>query len=310
MSKCIIFGGNGFLGSHLADKLAENGFDVYIFDKFSRKFPFMRSDIKFIKGDFFDSTSIEEALDGMNYVFHFISTTNPVTSMNDPIFDIESNIKCSVKLFQLCVKKNIDKIVFSSSGGTVYGNILKVPVKEIDSCNPINPYAIGKLTIENYLRYFNYLYGIDYKILRYSNPYGEGQNPSGEQGVIPIFLNKIMNDERPVVYGDGSAIRDYIYITDAIDATLAAVLKGKNFNTFNIGSGVGISINSLLKVISDVVGKDVNPDFREGSPAYIPKIILDISRLTQETGWKPRWDIRKGVERTWEWINQLQEIKC
>lgn len=307
MTKCIIFGGNGFIGSHLAVKLAENGYEVCIFDKFSCGVPAIpRNNIKLIKGNFFDSKAVDESLKGVDYVFHFISATNPATSMKDPIYDIESNVIGSVKLFQSCIKNDVDKIIFSSSGGTIYGNPMHVPVKETDPCNPINPYAIGKLTIEKYIKYFNYLYGIDYKILRYSNPYGEGQNPQAEQGVIPIFLNKIKHNECPVVYGDGSAVRDYIYIKDAIEATFDLVTKETNFKTFNIGSGAGISIRVLVKVISYVIGKDVKLDFRENPPAYIPKIILDVSRLTQETGWKPRWDIYKGVERTWEWINKLQ----
>lgn len=307
MHKCIIFGGNGFIGSHLAIKLAENGYEVYIFDKFSGGIPDdPKNKIKFIKGDFFDRKAVDEALEGADYVFHFISATNPATSMKDPIYDIESNVIGSVKLLQSCIKNDVNKIIFSSSGGTIYGNPLRVPVKETDPCNPINPYAIGKLTIEKYIKYFNYLYGIDYTILRYSNPYGEGQNPRAEQGVIPIFLNKIKHHEHPVVYGDGSAIRDYIYIQDAIEASFDLVTKDTEFRTFNIGSGVGTSIGFLIKVISDVVGRDVEPEYRENSPAYIPRIILDVSRLTQETGWKPRWDIYKGVERTWEWINKLK----
>lgn len=308
MTKCIIFGGNGFIGSHLAQRLAENGYEVQVFDNFKGDLPKrnnLDNNIKYIKGDFFNLNAVENALEDVDYVFHYISTTNPATAIENPIYDIESNIIGSVKLFQACIKKNVDKIIFSSSGGTIYGDPSAVPVKETDPCNPVNPYAIGKLTIEKYLQYFNYLYGIDYKILRYSNPYGEGQSPQGKQGVIPIFLNRIKNNDHPAIYGDGSAIRDYIYIEDTIDATLEIIRKDTNFNIFNVGSGVGISIKDLIDIMSEVIGKKVQPDYIESSPTYIPKIILDISRLTQETGWKPTRNIHQGIERTWEWIKKL-----
>jgi UDP-glucose 4-epimerase len=306
MTKCIIFGGNGFIGTHLAAKLARNGYQVHIFGTLKGNLININSGqdkIKFIKGDFFDERAVLNALNDVDCVFHFISTTTPATAFIDPISDIQSNIVGSVKLFQACIKKNVDKIIFSSSGGTIYGNSLNVPVKETDPCDPVNPYAIGKITIEKYLYYFNYLYGIDYKILRYSNPYGERQSPHREQGVIPIFLNKIKNGEHPIVYGDGSSIRDYIYIKDAIDATFEIFKRKTKYNVFNVGSGVGTSILQLVDEMHQVTGRNIYPEFRESSPTYIPRIILDISRIKQETAWKPTIDLREGIKRTWEWIN-------
>lgn len=307
MIKCVIFGGNGFIGSHLAERLAENGYEVCTFDR-SRKESIKRNDlqknIKWIKGNFFDDKAVMDALEDVDYVFHYISTTNPATAIKDPIYDIESNIIGSVKLFQSCIKTGVKKIIFSSSGGTIYGDPAVVPVKEIYPCNPVNPYAIGKLTIEKYLYYFKYLYGTDYKIIRYSNPYGERQNPYSNQGVISIFLNKIKHGEKPIIYGDGSAIRDYIYIQDAIDATLEILRKKTNSDVFNVGSGIGTSIRELIELMSEVVGKNVEPEFKESPPTYIPKIILDISRIKQEIGWEPTWNLRRGIERTWEWIDK------
>lgn len=309
MTRCLIFGGNGFIGSHLAERLADEEYEVHIFDSFKGdliNINMQQKRIKLIKGDFSDQNAINAALEDVDYVFHFISTTTPATAASDPVFDIESNVVGSIRLFQSCIKKEVDKIIFPSSGGTIYGNPVNIPVRETDPSNPVNPYAIGKLTLEKYLHYFNYLYGVDYKILRYSNPYGERQNPYSKQGVISIFLNKIKNGEKPIIFGDGSSVRDYIYIQDAINATLDIMKKKTNFNIFNVGSGVGTSIRELIEVMSDVIGKRIEPEFKENPSTYIPKIILDISRVEQETGWKPIFDLHQGVERTWKWIEKIK----
>ncbi len=308
MTKCLIFGGNGFIGSHLAEGLVKRGYDVTVFDNF--KIGRMNLDtvidkIEIIKGDFFNETDVCNALKDVDYVFHYISTTTPATAIKDPIYDIESNIIKSVKLFQNAVNNNVKKIVFPSSGGTIYGETTSVRISETYPVNPVNPYAISKLTIERYLHYFEYMYGMDYTILRYSNPYGERQNPYGKQGVIPIFLNKIKHGEQPVIYGDGSMIRDYIYIKDAVDATIAILEKKTNEKIFNVGSGEGTTLNELIDIMSGVVGQKVVPDYIKDSGTYIPKIVLDISRIQKETGWKPTTELSEGINKTWEWIKTL-----
>lgn len=308
MTKCLIFGGNGFIGSHLAEGLVKKGYDVTVFDNF--KIGRMNLDtvidkIEIIKGDFFNETDVCNALKDVDYVFHYISTTIPATAIKDPIYDIESNIIESVKLFQNAVNNNVKKIVFPSSGGTIYGETTRVRIRETDPVNPVNPYAISKLTIEKYLHYFEYMYGMDYTILRYSNPYGERQNPYGKQGVIPIFLNKIKHGEQPVIYGDGSMIRDYIYIKDAVDATIAVLEEKTNEKIFNVGSGKGTSLVELIDIMSEVVGQKVVPDYIKDSGTYIPKIVLDISRIQKETGWKPTTELSEGIKKTREWIKTL-----
>ena len=308
MTKCLIFGGNGFIGSHLAEGLVKRGYDVTVFDNF--KIGRMNLDtvidkIEIIKGDFFNETDVCNALKDVDYVFHYISTTTPATAIKDPIYDIESNIIGSVKLFQNAVNNNVKKIVFPSSGGTIYGETTRIRIRETDPVNPVNPYAISKLTIEKYLHYFEYMYGMDYTILRYSNPYGKRQNPYGKQGVIPIFLNKIKHGEQPVIYGDGSMIRDYIYIKDAVDATIAVLEEKTNEKIFNVGNGKGASLNELIDIMSGVVGHKVVSEYVKDSGIYIPKIVLDISRIQKETGWKPTTELSDGISKTWEWIKML-----
>ena len=305
MKKCIVFGGSGFIGSHLAEGLVRKGYNVTVFDNFksgTMNLENIINEIEIIQGDFFNESEVNNALKNVDYVFHYISTTTPATAIKDPIFEIESNIIGSVKLFQNSIENNVKKIIYPSSGGTIYGNKTINLSRESDPINPVNPYAISKLTIEKYLYYFNYLYGLDYTILRYSNPYGERQNPFGKQGVIPIFLNKIKYGEKPVIYGDGSMIRDYIYIKDLIDATLAVFEKETSEKIFNVGSGMGTSLNELIDIISEVTGKKIMPTYVEDCNTYVPKIILDISKIQNEVGWEQSTQLRAGIEKTWEWL--------
>ena len=308
LTVALIFGGNGFIGSHLAERLVHDGFEVKIFDTFNtgtRNLEPIIKDIEIIRGDFLNKDDLSRALRNVEFVFHYISTTNPVTAANNPVFDVESNIIGSIRLFQTAIENKIERIVFPSSGGTIYGPVQEDLITETHPLNPVNPYAISKLTIEKYLNYFNYSSGMNYFILRYSNPYGERQNPLGNQGVIPIFLNKIKNNEHPVIYGDGSAIRDYIYIDDAIEATMAVLNSNTNETLFNVGSGQETSINQLLSVMSGVTNHRVDPVFRENTGLYLPKIVLDISRIRKETGWYPKTDIKEGIKKTWEWIKKI-----
>jgi UDP-glucose 4-epimerase len=308
LKKCIIFGGNGFIGSHLAESLVQRGYRVKVFDTFqsgTRNLSGILDEVEIIEGNFLDPHDVSKAVEGIDFLFHYVSTTNPATSVNDPVFDIESNVAGSVRLFQAAVRAGVKKVIFPSSGGTIYGKTKGEPLKESSPLNPVNPYAISKLAIERYLDYFHQSYGLEYLILRYSNPYGERQNPYAKQGVIPIFLNKIKNNEKPVIYGDGSAIRDYIYIRDAIDATVSAFESRTPERVFNIGSGQETSLNQLIGIMSDVTGMDCSPEYRKDTGVYLSKFVLDISRIQKETGWKPSVDLHEGIKRTWEWIQKL-----
>jgi UDP-glucose 4-epimerase len=308
LKKCIIFGGNGFIGSHLAESLVQRGYCVKVFDTFQSgtgNLSGIINEVEIIEGNFLDGNDVSEAVEGIDFVFHYVSTTNPATSVDDPVFDIESNLAGSVRLLQAAVRADVKKVIFPSSGGTIYGKTQGKPLRESSPLNPVNPYAISKLGIERYLDYFHQSFGLEYLILRYSNPYGERQNPYAKQGVIPIFLNKIKKNEKPVIYGDGSAIRDYIYIKDAIDATISVFESKTNERVFNIGSGQGTSLNQLIDIMSEVTGKECIPDYMKDTGVYLSKFVLDISRIKQETGWEPSVDLDEGIKRTWEWIKAL-----
>jgi UDP-glucose 4-epimerase len=307
MTNCLILGGSGFIGSHLAEALIKKHYSVRVFGDFKsgmRNIEAIADRIEIIKGDFQNASDVDSAVQNVDYIFHYISTTNPASSFDNPVYDIETNVISSVRMMEIALKNDVKKIIFPSTGGTIYGDARKIPISEDEPANPLNPYAISKLTTEKYLHYFFTQYGMHYLILRYSNPYGDRQNPLGNQGVIPIFLNKIRHNEAPVIYGDGNSVRDYIYIDDAVDATISLLERGSHEKLFNIGSGTGTTLNQLLKIMSDVTGKSVSPIYKQDEGRYIRKVVLDISKIHQQTGWRPKINISEGIAKTWEWLEQ------
>lgn len=192
--KILILGADGFLGSNLIKALIKQGdYSLRAFDIFkngeSRNLEGVRGKIEIFPGNFLNREDLKKSLAGIDYVFHFVSTTTPGSSMHEPLVEIETNIRGTVEFLEACSRTKIKKIIFASSGGAIYGNSEKKYFSENDETNPISPYAISKLAIEKYFEYFRLVRGLDYLILRYSNPFGPGQNVVGNQGIIPIFMN-------------------------------------------------------------------------------------------------------------------------
>lgn len=309
MARCLVVGGNGFIGSHLSERLLREGYEVAVLDRFKsgvNNLKEIRGQIEIFRGSYLDQELLRTAMEGMDYVFHYASSTTPATSIADPDYEIQSNLLGSVRLLQIARDEGVKKVIFPSSGGTIYGEPKRLPVREEDCALPSNPYAISKWAVERYLHHFHELYGLDYLILRYSNPYGERQSPYGKQGVIPIFLNRIKHNQRPVIYGDGSMVRDYIYITDIIDATsilFERVIKDK---VFNVGSGIGVSLNEIIKTMYSILGEEIRPIYEiNSSRTYVTSIVLDIAKIETKTGWKPSTSIEEGIRKTWIWIKRL-----
>lgn len=310
MSTCLILGGNGFIGSQIAMVLVENGYNVKILSDFKSSAcnlnPILDR-IEIIKGNFLDKEIRKSALKNVEFVFHNISTTNPQSSILNPVYDVESNVAGTINLLQDIVSTDVEKIIFTSSGGTVYGEPSRSTVSEDDATNPICPYGISKLAIEKYLHYFNYVYGLNYTIFRYSNPYGEGQYPSKGVGVIPTFLSNIANHKPPLIYGDGKIVRDYVYIKDVVEVNLIAISRKieSEHHIFNVGSGTGTSLNGLIEIISDVIGKPINPEYVDVRKGDVSRIILDISRIKKEYGWEPKTSLTEGIRNTWNWVKKI-----
>ena len=300
MAKCLVVGGNGFLGSHLVDELVHLGHEVTVFDRFEPRRPNYSSvGVEAIRGDFLAATDLTSALRGQHLLFHCLSTTTPATTEDDPSLDVRTNIAQTVVLLDSAVKAGIDKVHFMSTGGAMYGDVADERISELQMPSPVSPYAIGKLAIEGYLRYFHRKHGLESVAYRLSNPYGARQHPGRSQGVIPIFLRQIAAGLPITVLGDGSMVRDYIYAQDSARMIARTVGLPTQHPVYNIGSGVGTSIQALVELAGRVTGRDVLTRSVPSPSTFVDRVVLDISRYTDEFGAEHVLGIEDGVARTW-----------
>ena len=305
--RCLILGGGGFIGSHLADRLLSCGYTVRIFER--PRVPYYRTFLKEEKvewqtGDFQSEADVASSVDGCDIVFHLISTTLPKGSNDDPIYDIESNVIGTLKLLSSTVRYSVKKIIFISSGGTIYGNPNKIPVPETHPTEPLVSYGISKLTIEKFLHLYNQLHGLDYAILRVANPFGERQRVSSAQGAVTAFLSKALAGETIEIWGDGNVTRDYIYINDVIDAFLMAMNHIGEPRIFNIGAGQGRSLNDLIDIIEDLFSRPMKRRYISARKFDVPVSVLDITRSKEVLGWQPKTTFRDGLMLTYDWLKR------
>ncbi|KQO11119.1 UDP-glucose 4-epimerase [Agreia sp. Leaf244] len=300
MASCLVIGANGFLGSHLVDELVSRGHEVTAFDRFSsQQAAYSALGVRQIAGDFMNQSDVTEAVAGAQFVFHFVSTTTPVTAENDPTLDVRTNIASSIELFQHCVDAGVQKLFFASTGGAIYGDQPRTSFSETVSPLPVSPYAIGKLAIEGYLRYFGKKYGLDSISFRISNPYGPRQRANKKQGVIPIFLSRMARGLPLTVYGDGSMVRDYLYVRDAVRMIGDTVGGDSNESVYNIGSGTGTSVSELLDVARRVTGIEPDIEVKPVPSTFLDRVVLDTSRFTSEFGYDEFVSLERGIADTW-----------
>jgi len=301
VSRILVIGGNGFIGSHLVDSLVHRGHDVAVFDSFDNVGPRWNVDVaEQLPGDFLNIGDIRTAVQGRNVVVHMLSTTDPATAEKDPTLDVRTNILSSIGLFEECVKAGVERVVFPSSGGAIYGPQDREVFSEDSPTRPISPYAIGKLAIENYLRYYRQRFGLQSTVVRISNPYGTRQNPRKRQGVIPIFLRRVLEGEPISVMGDGSMTRDYIYVEDVAEIIARMITEGSRYPLYNLGSGKRTSVNDIVQVIQLVTGKTPEVVRIAVPPTYVGHVTLDVSRLWREFPDISLTPLQAGVERTWK----------
>ncbi len=306
--KTIIYGGGGFIGSHIAEGLIAEGYDVTIFDKLNfdkRNISHLGKKIKVIEGDFHNEIELKDSIKHAGIVFHLVSSTLPASSNQNPVYDAETNLISTLRLLGECVKHKIEKVIFISSGGTVYGIPEELPINESHHRGPICSYGIIKKTIEDYLFMYNKLYNLDYNVFRLSNPYGERQNPFVAQGVIPVFLKKMINKETIEIWGDGEVTRDYIYIKDVVKAINKSINKKTQSNVYNLGSGTGYSLNEILVKINRQTGLTPKVRFQKGRDVDVPVNILDVKLLKNELNWKPETEIEQGIRITYDYLKTV-----
>ena len=301
---CVVLGGGGFIGSHLAEELLRVYGNVTVFDK--PEAPnldlLLQRGANIVTGDFLETAHISKALVGATTIFHLISTTVPKSSVEDPIYDVESNLIGSLRLMKLAKDTGIKKIVFASSGGTVYGVPREIPISEDHQTNPICSYGIVKLAIEKYLHMFCTLFDLNYCILRVSNAYGERQPVSSSQGIISALIDKELHGKSFTIWGDGSVIRDYIHVGDITSAYIAAGEYSGESRVFNIGSGIGHSLNDIVDIFQKIMKKNIDLIYENGRAYDVPVNILDISRAKNLLNWEPKISLTDGIRQTLEYV--------
>lgn len=303
--RCLILGGGGFLGSHLSEALLAQGYEVRIFDRPNLlRFTSSRShaSLEWLEGDFVNREHVAHAVSGCDVVYHLVSTTLPRSSNENPAYDVETNVVGTLHLLEAAREHKIRKIIFASSGGTVYGIPQEVPIKESHPTEPICSYGIAKLTIEKYLHLFHLLHGMEYCVLRMANPFGERQRIAAAQGAVAVFLDKALRNESIEIWGDGSVVRDYFHVSDAVSALTTALAYEGSSRVFNIGSGVGQSLNEILDAIEILLGATVKRSYLPARAFDVPISILDISKATKLLNWKPQVPFVEGLSRTVQWL--------
>ena len=300
--KILVTGGAGFIGSNVSDALVKDGHEVTVLDNLSTgKEENINPEVKFYNVDLLDIESLELAFREFkpDVVNHHAAQIDVRKSVEDPAFDAETNIIGSINLFELSINYGVRRIIFSSTGGALYGEPEKLPADEYTPIEPISPYGVAKYCVENYLNYFKRLYGVERVILRYANVYGPRQDPLGEAGVVAIFIGKILKGEKPVILGDGTQTRDYIYVEDVVKANVLA-LEGKE-GTYNIGTGKETSVNELIEIFSKVLGHEIKPEYAPPRKGEVHRISLDGEKAKRELGFVPKYSLEEGIKKTIEW---------
>lgn len=297
----LILGGYGFLGQNLCRTLTRAGHKVIVYgrksDRAVKVAEWLQQDgipCEFLWGDFCEEKDWQVRLKDVDAVFHLISTTKP--SNKDLSYEFESNVLPSVRLFEACAKEKI-KVFYFSSGGTVYGVPRYLPIDELHKTDPISTYGISKLSIEKALAYCGWSSGLDYLILRISNPYGLGQDPTRDQGLIGVALARALRGKDIEIWGTGNVIRDYIYVDDLMRAVMSLLEYDGTYHLFNIGYAVGFSVNEVISHIHNYVKPRVDISYKEGRIQDVPVNILSHELISEETGWQPLVALDEGIKR-------------
>lgn len=305
-SRVLLVGGNGFIGSHLVDELLREGYSVRVLDRNTELFRKAIPGVEYIKGSFADLFTLREAVEGCDVLVHLAHSTVPSTSLNHPEEEVLASVGAFVNMINCFKHKGIQKIVYFSSGGAVYGNPESLPVREDAAAKPISPYGVAKLMMEKYLYMFSYLYGLEYIIVRPSNPFGPRQNYMGEQGVIPIFIRKMLDNETISIWGDGKGTKDYLYVEDLARAVVGLIESGFDKSIYNISSGIG---RSLLSIIASISGLGVgNPkvEYVSRRSHDVANITLSYDKIHRRIGWTPTTTFEEGLIQTFKWIENMK----
>ncbi|MBR7000837.1 MAG: NAD-dependent epimerase/dehydratase family protein [Lachnospiraceae bacterium] len=309
----VLFGGAGFIGTNLVFELAKNTDNhIIVVDRNEEFFAFFESkglsNVKCVQATLSEQDDFDSLLSGGDVVYHLVSTTVPTTSNQHIAEELRYNMMYSAALLEACVRRNIKRVVFFSSGGTVYGKEVKCPLGENTSTNPITSYGVQKLVTEKLLYLYHYMHGLDYRIIRLTNPYGPYQRPNGVLGAITTFTYKALKNEEIAVYGDGSVVRDFIYIDDAIRGIINVAEGDSDQRIFNLGCGYGTSILKVLETIGKVLNTELKVKFLEGRKVDVPVNYLDISQYESTYGKLNPIGLEEGIRKTADFLRMFYSI--
>jgi UDP-glucose 4-epimerase len=303
LSKVLVTGGAGFIGSHLVDKLISRGYSVVVLDNFhsgemeSFRKILGRESFEVIEGDIRDRKAVREAMDGVDAVVHLAALIDVEESVNNPLETHDVNVNGTLNVLNEAVRSGVRKLLFASSTA-VYGEGNPLPLREEHSLNPISPYAASKVSAEYYCKAFNNCYGLSTVVLRFFNVYGLGQKHSSYSGVISKFLQNALNGEPLILYGDGEQARDFIYVDDVVEATVLALENGDSKGeTFNVCTGKPTAVNELVQIVKEVVKRDLKVIYDKPRKGDIKNNYGDPSKTEEILGFKAKISLREGLER-------------
>ena len=304
--KILITGGAGFVGSHIAEQLYEKN-EIILFDNFLSGFRenvthlLKNKNVKLVEGDIRDKIAVKKVMEGADIVFHEAAQINPAKAVSDPYFDFNINVDGGFNVLDAARQADVKKFLFASTN--VYFNPKYVPIDEKHPIQLVSPYAAAKFAVEAYCMCFFEAYGLNTVRLRYTNIYGEGQrSEKSESGVIPIFIKKILSNENPIIFGDGKQTRDFVNISDIVNANLlAAESKKTGGEVYNIGYGKEISVLDLAKLLIKLSGKKLEPVFGPVRTADFKRCVPDTSKAFNAFGYKPKVELEDGLKKTVEW---------
>ena len=301
--RVLIIGGYGFIGSHVAETMLERGDDVRIFDRpgaSKSRIARIEKEVEIIEGDFTVPEDILAALESVDAVAHLACTTTPATSNADIAADVQTNLVGTLKMLNAVVESGVERVLFASSGGTIYGPAEDIPIAEDRPTAPVCSNGIHKLAVEKYLALLNRLHGLEWTALRASNPYGIAQSPDSGQGAVSAFAHAMKKGNIIHIWGDGETVRDYFHVSDLADAYAEVLQNPPPSRIYNIGSGRGTSLNELIKILSKVSGIEPKVEYLPARASDVPANVLDCSRAGSELGWAAKISIEDGVREYFE----------
>lgn len=303
--KILVTGGAGFIASNITDALIENGHKVVIIDNLSTgRRENINPKAKFVLGDITEDLTALFDSEKFDTVIHHAAQMDVRKSVADPTYDATVNILGTINLLQNCVRTGVNKFMFASTGGAVYGEQDYFPADEKHPTFPLSPYGISKMSVEKYIYFYHKQYNLRYTILRYANIYGPRQNPFGEAGVVAIFTTKFLNKEQPLINGAGTQTRDYVYVGDVVKANLT-VLNDEDNTIYNVGTGIETDVNQIFQILNKATNSNLEEKHGPALMGEQMRSVITSDKLFNKFGFRPSVKMKEGLEDTIKYYQNL-----